>query len=595
MICSRCGAQLPEGTESCTVCGNRLDAPSQMPQYVYEKEPPAVEAAEKKSKRTYYNYGEEFSGTKYNKRKRRRRGVTLVVSLCAVAAVAAVVLFNLNTIIGFCIKTFASPDAYFAYVEKNTVGGAIAQASKSLGEYSKASVRGVTTDGRVELRLGEELRTELEASGESYDWADDIYLDTHQVINGKLSQSKTGLYIGDVMLVGIDHYVNGETNQMLTGIPGITDNYLLSTAEDVVTFSNGSTLTAAELAEILPEQKVLSEILTRYSGVILDHSTGIQKATEEFTVDGVVEKLVMLELNFGRSDMITLQQALLNELGADEQVLGIIDDIGKMLIEKKMIEADTDLRAELLNRIDSRLEFLENARADVEVEIPTLRYRDFVNGKHEIVGREITVNGDIVFYYLTVKDGGEFGTEMRIGSEVDVLGYGTDKNGEINATFEMTEDGADLMTVEVTGVSYDRSEGEMSGKIRLLPTPRLIYNLELPTDLAKMGFGLEIEYDVDTSGTDLTLNILSDTKLYFGLDISMDVGGPQEVVLPTEGVINGDTDAESWNASLDFEQLLTKAQDAGLPKIVTGYISYFRFINELSSIGNLTEQNTSYL
>jgi len=562
MICQRCGTKYDDNAAACPVCSQ----PSSQYVYTSPQQSPAPQTAEA----AYYNYGQEFSETKYNKRKRRKKATSVIIAVSAAAVLAAVFLLNFNVIVGFCIKTFASPDVYFAYVEKRA--GSTDALLDGYADIIENKLTETGTEGKISLNLGEKVKKDI--GGDDYSWLDDFYLSASSSADGDLNKTELQAFAGDTMLLGVQLYVNGESGDMILGLPGLTDKYVSGIAN-----KNG-TLTTGELSEILPSEKEMKSISSRYLKIVKEHSGGIRRATEDFVIDGVEQKLSMLELNFGRSDMIDLIHSIATELKSDEQVLVIFDRLTQKLKEKDAIEPDADFRKDFIDELDELLQTLDDARTDVEINIPTFRYRDFVTMSHDIVGKEITVDGKNVLYFVNVRDGKEIGSEIRIGSVVDMIGYGKKEDGKITVDYVMTNNGAQLGTASVTDLEINKKEKTVSGKIKILPTARLIYDLKLPTWLAKMGAGLDLSFDVGSEDVSLTANLLSDEKLYLGISTYTTVSEKEEITLPTEKVFNGENEAQEFFGSLDFKALEQKMKNAGLPDGIIQLTQYLQLIQE---------------
>ncbi len=602
MICQRCGTKYDDNAAVCPVCsqpnvqpqynntqpeqqygyaqpqqydyGNQQYSYQAPPQYNYESAQQNTAPAQQAQ--TYYNYGQEYSGTKYNKRKRRKKATSLIISISTVVILLAVFLLNFNAIVGFCLKTFASPDIYFTYVEKRASASATKAFISSYGAAADNMLEDAATEGKLSLSLGEKAKTEL--GGGDFDWVENFYISSTSTVHNKNNKTDFSAYIGDTKLFGVEAYVDNESGNTLLGLPGLTDKYLSLETQ------NGNTLTTEDIRELLPSKKTVSDITSRYTKIIKKHSTGIRRATDDFLVDGVEQRIVMLELNFGRSDMIELLEDIATQLKEDEQVLEFFDDFTELLKEKEIADEIPDMRAEFIEAIDKFLKTLDDARTDVTIEIPTFRYRNFVNMKHDIVGKEITVNDKNVLYYLNVQDGKEVGSEVRIGTKINMVGYGTKKDGAVSIDYNMTSNGAQLGTVTVTDLCINKKSNSISGKIKILPRPRLIYDLELPTELAMNGIGLDLDFDISPEGHAIKINILSDEKLYFGINTYSFVSEVEEFTLPKEKIFNGQNEAGEFFKSLDFDALEEKMKKAELPEAFIGIIEYYKLIQEFGII-----------
>ena len=183
MICPRCGTKYDDNAAACPVCSQQN---SQPPQYIYSDEQQA-DAPPAQQQQTYYNYGQEYSGTKYNKRKRRKKVTSLIISLSTVVILLTVFLLNFNAIVGFCLKTFAPPDVYFAYVEKRAAAASSKDFISAYGDFKDNMLTDTATEGKLSLNLGTRAKEQL--GGDNFDWLDELYISTYTASDGKNNKS----------------------------------------------------------------------------------------------------------------------------------------------------------------------------------------------------------------------------------------------------------------------------------------------------------------------------------------------------------------------------------------------------------------------
>ena len=473
MICPKCNSNIADGAAVCPVCSFTFSSDAGDGQ---------TPVNNKKEEKVYYGYGKEYAKTKYNKKKRRRRVWSVIIPLTVMIAVVAAVILSFDFLVGFYKKTFCSPDEYFEYVMDRDMGddhsGSIRGQLESFSKNVNGGVE-VRFDDRSYLAYREDTERENRTSP-SYGVSG---LDGLRLTGvAKEAGTALGLYAGNDALAVFD--LVGDYSKTSETVPvKIEGGYYVF---------YGVRVSADELLASLPSDKELDKFSQKYIDIIFEHCTGVRKATEEFGIGGVDQKLVMLEVNFGRSDMLDLKKEMMTELARDKTFRGILKNIEKKAKKSGAADGDFDILSKFDAQMKSVLDKIGEARTNVGIIVNTVRYRVFVDDAHTIVGRELTVSDKRQLYYLITREDEEFGIEFKIDS-MDGTGYGTVEDGVYNGTLSAIDGGVDMLEMDIKGIKMTES-GITDGKVVLKPKKRLIQDIGLPADFSRLGVVCEASF-----------------------------------------------------------------------------------------------------
>ena len=383
----------------------------------------------------------------------------------------------------------------------------------------------------------------------------------------------------------LDCILNMDQGKLLVAVTNLNDAYLeMDVSEylptDVSTPMWMQMLEDPALYEALPTEEELDSLLTKYWGIVMDDLDDVEKSEKPVKVGQLEQKLTVLETTIDGEDLANAAEDVLKAAAEDAQIKAIIADAVKYLEQKDAfggpVDAD-EIYKEFQDSIEEALDSLEETGAeDMDGELVLTEY---VNGSHQVVGYGLEADGEEVFRYLELRDGGKLAFELDIPDTLEITGEGTEKNGAVTAdyivsvnypeydeeTFEATYKKMDVLKVSLVDF---KAEGEtVNGKIRIAPTSDLLQTLGLSSaassaiDLASLQ--LELGLAATKSGGTMDINVLSGEDLLAGLSFTV---AEKEATAITEPANTCDMeDIEAWLEDIDVEKLVKALDDAGLP------------------------------
>ena len=585
MFCPKCRSQLPDDAKFCGVCGTSIEQftqksvqqPVQQPvqppvqQPVQQPVQPPVQQpmqqpvqppvqqnveqstqppSDEQQKNKFYDYGKEFSSTKYNKKKRRRRVWALIIPVAIILALAAVVVLNFNTIVGVYMKTFASPEKYLVYAEANSIKDVLGQDPIKLYEDLLVEQNNATATN-MSFELSKDILEIIEDETDvDLSWINDVALALNTNYYNKNRKIDLTLSVDERDVTSANLYMSEKKNESYLTLPDITDTALYGEFSSEYIELNDFTIMKDELAKALPTGDELEELIIRYVGVLVENLDGTRKSTNEMVVDGISEELVMVEVNLSKKEARDLMVALLKELRNDDVIIDTIVDLNDI------IEGGENIKEEYREAIDEAIEYFK----DDPYSMPSIIYRGFINKNHRIVGRELRINDERIFYYLATQEKNDFAVEIKTMGQIRGAGYGSVKDGAITSTIDFTIEGKKYATLSVK--DFKATEACFTGAVTFVPSAALLYEIEIPGDIVRLEPGIEISMTGPIDDGTLGLYVLMGSKHAAGISFDTKTKTPKSVKLPD---VETETDIEEWAESFDFDKVISVLKKTSVP------------------------------
>ena len=196
---------------------------------------------------------------------------------------------------------------------------------------------------------------------------------------------------------------------------------------------------------------------------------------------------------------------------------------------------------------------------------------DYVNSSHEIIGRDIYVDGQKMAYYAIAHDGDDFAFELDVAGALKFSGDGTDDSGEINGKFDLTVSGMKLFDVEVEEFDYDAlDDGELNGTFRILINKQLLSMVDLGEydSIIKGIDGIEIKSEGDSDEASMEFNVIYNGKTLVGIAGEGKKYDSESIDIPSKGDVIDITDGgdpEEFLKAIDFDEVIDNMKEAGVP------------------------------
>lgn len=413
------------------------------------------------------------------------------------------------------------------------------------------------------LDMVSELTDDIDMS-----WLNNISLSMDTAIADNMQSVDLNLDIAKQTILNLNLINDLNEQEMFLALLNLSDKYILIDTEDVYGISAEeltSMYNTEEYAKILPSDKELEKLLNKYIKIVIDNLDDVEKSKETIEVDGIKEKVTVLEFNLDAETVADICTDVLEEAKKDKQLKKHIETIAAYLEEKDMIDDAGDVYAAYTEGID---ELLGEIDPDDLPDGKLLTIVDYVNSKHEIVGRKIKVEKQEVLYYATAHKGKKFATELEMGG-IEFTGNGTDKNGKITGEFELESYNTKIMDIAVKDFDTDKlSDGYLNGNFRIFPSSALLEETGLDYSLSSVLSFIDIgfEFDVKTSknSSEITFNFLNEDEMFAGINLSAKTKNAGKISAPAQSKTVDIDDVDEWLESLDTDKLVSALKKAKL-------------------------------
>ncbi len=613
MFCKNCGNEIKENDMFCGACGQPVENSVSKHEQVLESSPAEIkeepvanlEVSPAESENDGFkvvvpvepegtdlsefatgetdDFDDDFNDFEDEPKKKKFPKV-LVASLAVIVAGAIAVTAFFNPICAFFLKTFGSDESYFSYVENKAFNSATDEITEFYGSYyENLQVDEVATDTSIKLNVSNSaiktIETALMASGASMDlgWLENISLDTKvNMTDNELSQILAAVNVNNTEVLAIDYIMDTVNNELLVGIPSLSDKYLSSavengetTTEDGVAVYNSDLnmqdiYSDPEFYEALPSDDELNKIIDKYINLVLNDVDDVEKRSQEMRIEGVSQKLTVLEADIDMEDTQEIIVEVLKSVRNDKQIKKYVEDVAKYFEKKDIVEDADEVYDEFEKSIKDAIDQVRNS--DIDDDRDFLTWTTYVNSSHEVVGRKIELNGNECLDYVLVRDGKEFAVEFDCGG-IEITGKGTEKGDLVNGEFSVAFENKDICDLEVSNFNTD--EKASKGNIRISPSSYLLKEIGLGGQssamLSMFSPALELDFDFSEKVGKLDVNLLNGKNSFIGITISSKQTKPTEVEMPdTEDVYSAD-EADEWASKLDISKVFDKLEEAGIP------------------------------
>lgn len=609
MFCKNCGNQIADGTAFCGVCGAKIAAATANEQPSAAETP--VESAAPAENPTvtenpvnggvpagqatngYYvpNSAPSSNPTPATPKKFPKK--LLFIGL-PIVAVIVVVALCFNTLSGLFIKTFASNSSYLAYVEANSIGGYTDVVTGFYGT-NLDSLEGIGVEGDIVLEVGESLTSLLSANlnGMDLSWLKQAQLHMDVDSTGNKTSGTMALTLSDKTILTVEFIMDTENGVMYLRSEELNDKYIAIEIPDMsrygmttIAATNGNSTSTifekiAELADKLPTEDALNKLIEKYVGVALKQITDnyVTKESGEITANGVTESCTVLEVKVTEKLIYDIVKAILTEAEKDDDIIGILEELQKAAEEIDASAANENIVDEYKNSVADGLAELDEEIAELQGEGEEyFILTDYVNGSHEIIGRELSTGAlKDKISILSAKDGSDVGYEFIIG-EVAFTGKGTQSGDAFTGSCSLVVDNNEYFKIELEDFNASNVEnGEISGAVvlKLGSGASRLMNSQAYSAVALLNPSVRLELDISESKAEYVISVLTGENLLAKLAVS-----GEETSVSVLNVPDADDTlkaAEIDPSDFDINKVIENLEDAGVPEsllnMLQGYIA----------------------
>ncbi len=580
MLCKNCGKEILDDAQICPECGTDLTAPeTEQKEDAVISEQPVADAPET----TTNNENAAGSEDIVSKLLGFVKGHKKVLIGIGAALLALILVCNLSNIAGFFVKAFGSEADYFRYVEEKALDDYTETLTNTYGTYLDILDCNYGYEMDVELELGKEALSLIEDSTDmDMKWLNDIAVAFAANMKNDMAQANVIFEIDGKEIIDADAIVDIKNGDIFLALLNLSDKYLtisdmMPTDENAAMGAAVSTEMITKIVDKLPSEKKMNKLINKYLKIALDQIEDVSESKETLKIGDIEEKVTALKFKCKEKTVLNMGIAVLEELSNDKDVKNIIEDVAAVLADEGLIESTDGIYDSFLGGIDMALTELEDMKDGELSKDNMLVLTDYVNSKHEIVGRSIKVGEEEVLSYATAHKGSKFEFEFKAG-ELKLTGAGKDKSGKIDGEFKLSADGKKMLDIVVSDFDTDKiKDGKISGTFKVDPTANM-YSELMGNDsgmLAALNLEFEFIIDADNESGEIEVNLIENDELFVGVVLTYDSGNGDKVSAPSDKDQVEMEEFDEWVASLDFEKIIKALEKADVDKDIIEYVEDF--------------------
>lgn len=598
MFCKKCGAKLSDGDLFCGQCGEPVNTNAGLDNEVLDNEVLDSEVTSAPAEETVNNAVQyqaapetatQFAQVQFSKPVKSGKKAIKIIIAAVVALAVLLTAFNVSALQGFFIKTFGSDADYFKYVEKKAFDGYTDDVSEKYGTSIENTKTQGATEAQVKLNVSEDAISLAESylkanAGTEFelDWLNTITFNMDTVIKDNMEQVGASFKIDGQSVFDMDVILDMGENEMMVALLTLSDKYL-KTSLDASSYDESSEIYSEfirlysnpEFRKVLPSEKELDKLLDKYIKIVIDNLDDVTKETQTLKIGDIEQKVTVLEFQLSEETAARIAQQVLETAKEDESLIEYILKISDFLEQEDLIEDADDVYDEFNTWIDDALESLEDADIGDET---ILTLTDYVNSKHEIIGRKIEAEDEEVLYYATLRKGKNFATEIEI-PDMKIKGTGTDKNNVLNGEFTVKVDKEQLCSIIITDFDTKKAEnGYLNGNIRIIPSEAMLETMGLDsTNAAVVSIAdpeLEFNFVSSKNMSSIDINFNNNSKLFFGFTVTSNSIDVTDIDMPSADKIVDSEDADEWADSLDVDKFISALEKTSIPEELISTIEY---------------------
>lgn len=582
MFCTQCGKQVPDDQLFCDGCGAAMrssaaSAPVE-PEPPKVVEAPAVEEADNVT--ITLNTGD---GGKPPKKKKKSGLLGLGVSIAAVVVAAVLLIFNVGAVKSLYNRTVRSPEDYQKVVQKEALQDTV---TSEYGEFLEtlSANSTVAVSSEMHLKVNEDILSMLEnASGMGdMSWLSDVMLNMTTIQDENLTQMDLGLGLKNTEIAALRMIMDVADDGMIyLGLPGLSDQYLSVDLAEMTGYAAPMPMqqfTTADLLKILPDEDTFETLVDRYSELVLSQIVNVEKKAKTVSCNGAEQKVTALTSTITAEELAKILTDVCETMADDQEIRTILENAEDVLTDAGL-EAD-DLYDAFREAMDMVVDELKDADPSDDDYVTLVTYVDYSDN---IVGRDVTITSDDeemeILQYLSLTDGDKTGFSLVIPeADIEIEGEGTRKGDKVNATYSLSVDGMDVGKLELEDVV--NTDDVLSGTYSIRPSSEVIEAVfggsGVPSSLIGDSFALVFEVNCTEKAGEMAIRLENSGSALVSLEIKAEQVDSNKVSVPSKTIdVNDMTAGEDFLMSIDFEKLISKMEEAGIPSELVSIVSYY--------------------
>ncbi len=602
MYCKNCGNEVAEGVRFCSKCGANLEISVDPEQNTFENQEQNTfvnqeqngevcanqeQNGEDSVNQPLYNADandfvavneETFVAPTKTKGKFAKKLLCIVVPVIAVMVVVALCF---NSITGFFMKNFGSNSDYFAYVEGTTLSGYSDSFTSLYSKNQSGFSNGIGTQNELKVELGDSLKTMLSGylNGMDLSWLNQIKLVGDTSFKDNKTSGTFGIVLGEQTILTFELIVDATTNAVLMRCKELNDKYISLPVESSINSTESfSALTMLFTStKYLPSEEELNDLLKKYITIILKEITDddVTKESGEVTANGVSEKCTVLKLKVTEKLALNVIKAILTEAATDQDIIAILEKFENGIKEASDIEIKGDAVeeykegiADALENIAETLETLNGNGSEYFV------LTDYVNSSHNIIGREVSVNGLPVFSAISATEGTNLGFELTVSDQLSIVGAGENNGNSISGDYVVAFEGKELLNVSLDNIALDLENSNSKGaiEIKLGKDVSSLMDSSSYAAISLVNPSIRIEVDASADKSIASIALLSGENNLVKVSLDSSIANAQTIETPAADAIMSSTEINP--SDFDFSKIIENLKKAGVPQNILAMLQY---------------------
>lgn len=592
--CLKCNQILDDDAIFCAACGsNELEAVVEAPveAAAVAVEEPAVEAPVEETpvveeapvvEDAVIDEAAEPARKPRKKMKLWQKITAIAVPAVAVVLAALLIVLNWTAVAGFFVKMFGSDQQYMSYAAKSTVTEATDDGLKQYDKWLDALKNGSAASGTLKITVGEELEDIVSqyllatTDGKiDLSWINNATIKFD--VNSKGNAMQLGLSILDNAneFIGAKLIFDGKENVYVDLGEYANGILKLSLADAGVDMGQIEDLTGM-IAEIAPESKVLDKLIERYIDIVLGCLDDVEESSDTVKIEGVEQKFTVSEITIDSKTVMSIAKEVLKAAKSDEEIKDIIKNAEKVLVDREMLDEESDIYGDFKEMVSDLLEELKNVDTSEDDEEVVLKL--YINGASEVKGIVVEVEDEELGGWITVNKGKNVASKIWINDtqsgdeQVIFKGSGEVKGGKLNMKYTLTAMGEKLGTLEISDYDYKAAkDGYINGTFKITPDKEFVENY-VPAGVAEIFEDISLKVTLAQSETknSFDIKLLRESKELLGIKLDVEKKDATKVEIPSGNIVDG-----IENFTLDTDKLLKKFEASSFYDGISSLVEMF--------------------
>ncbi|MBP3352366.1 MAG: zinc ribbon domain-containing protein [Lachnospiraceae bacterium] len=645
MVCKNCGNLLEDGVKFCTKCGQRVEevvaevkeaaaeataevteaaaevqekaeeATAEVKETVAEAQETVAEAKEEVKeeandvKEKVADVAEEVKETVTEvatevKEKVKKFPKGALIAIGAIALVLILIIANFKSVANSVNKLVSSEEKYYASVEKDGIKELASSAAdiyeNSFLEYY-SDYNDTSVDLGVEVELGEDAAEMLAAAVGSDDekafakMAFDLFMS----YKGDVLSAEASATLGKTELISADGVLDLKKGQAFGRIEELSSKYIGVSFEDYADMISEGIKQGDEFIELLPKKKTVESLVNRYMTIVIDNLDNVSEKKDTISVGDIEQKCTAIRVRIKEKDINKIAIAVLEEAKDDKELIGLISDFAAAGAAVYGEEMDAkDIEDEFKESIEAALDEMKEAEdseddedSEDEEELIMIVY---VNGKGEVIGRELKINDETVLVYEMPEKGSKFALKAAIidgEDEVIFEGEGKKSSSSLSGEFalKVKEDGEKAVKfIEVDVDKFDTKkikEGFLNGTFTFKLSDEFLKEADVAMAGAILGdYNIKCVFKSSKNNSYVEIALMDKDEMFAAIKMDAKVGSGKSASLPKGILVEDEEDIIEWVQTINFEKFVKNLEKAGLPiEIVEEIEDYCEEIEDMLS------------